>query len=79
MESLHEAGATDAYLYGAPDTPGATGGLERLNSFFLLTAPPEVYNLPRAPTRPSNRVGPTFARGLAAVLGLAIAAAALFK
>jgi formate dehydrogenase iron-sulfur subunit len=26
VEELHGIGATDAYLYGAPDTPGATGG-----------------------------------------------------
>ena len=69
-------GCSDAYLYGVPDTPGATGGLERLNAFFLLTAPPEVYNLPRAPTRPSNRLAPSLARGVAAVVGLAIAALA---
>jgi formate dehydrogenase iron-sulfur subunit len=77
VDSLHAAGATNAYLYGAPDTPGATGGLERLNSFFLLTAEPEVYNLPRAPTRPANRVAPTLVRGIATVLGLAAVAVAL--
>ena len=63
-----------AYLYGAPGAPGATGGLEHLNAFFLLTAPPETYNLPRAPTRPANRVAPSLAAGLATVLGLAVAA-----
>ena len=56
---------------------GATGGLERLNAFFLLTAPPETYNLPRAPTRASNRSAPSFKRGLATVLGLALAAVAI--
>jgi formate dehydrogenase iron-sulfur subunit len=78
VDTLHAQGATDAYLYGAPDTPGATGGLSRLNSFFLLTAPPEVYNLPSAPTRPADRVAPSFARGLATVFGLALAAIAIF-
>ena len=77
VESLHTAGVGNAYLYGAPQSPGATGGLERLNSFFLLTAPPEVYNLPRAPTRPANTVAPTLARGIATVLGLAAVAIAL--
>src|ERR1700747_1745057 len=43
--ALHAKGAKDAYLYGAPGTPGATGGLKQLNAFFLLTAAPEAYNL----------------------------------
>ena len=67
-----------AYLYGTPGAPGATGGLEHLNAFFLLTAPPETYNLPRAPTRPANRVAPSLAAGLTAMLGLAVAAVAIF-
>jgi formate dehydrogenase iron-sulfur subunit len=78
VAALHDQGVTDAYLYGAPDSPGATGGLERLNAFFLLTAPPETYNLPRAPTRASNRSAPSFKRGFATVLGLALAAVAIF-
>ncbi|UEM20728.1 4Fe-4S dicluster domain-containing protein [Skermanella mucosa] len=79
VESLHEKGATDAYLYGAPDTPGATGGLKHLNAFFLLTDRPEVYNLPAAPTRASGRVRPSFLTGLAAMAGLTLAAAALMS
>ena len=75
---LHRRGVAGAYIYGAPGTPGATGGLEHLNAFFLLTAPPETYNLPRAPTRPANRVAPSLAAGLATVLGLAVAALSLF-
>ncbi|HRO60422.1 MAG TPA: 4Fe-4S dicluster domain-containing protein [Burkholderiaceae bacterium] len=74
---LHAAGVADAYLYGTPGSPGATGGLERLNAFFLLTAEPEVYNLPCSPDRPANRVVPSLASGLAAVAALAAAAAAL--
>src|SRR4051812_12467170 len=34
---LHRRGVIDAYLYGVPGEPGATGGLEHLNAFFLLT------------------------------------------
>jgi len=78
VETLHAQGVDNAYLFGAPDTPGATGGLERLNAFFLLTAPPETYNLPRSPTRPARRTAPTLARGLATVLGLTLAAFAIF-
>jgi formate dehydrogenase iron-sulfur subunit len=77
VEELHGIGATDAYLYGAPDTPGATGGLKHLNAFFLLTDRPEVYNLPAAPTRASSRAAPSFLTGLAAMAGLTLAAAAL--
>jgi formate dehydrogenase iron-sulfur subunit len=78
LEHLHQLDVTSAYLYGAPDTPGATGGLEHLNAFFLLTAPPETYNLPRAPTRSANRVAPSLTAGLTAMLGLAVAAVAIF-
>ncbi len=79
VEHLHEAGVTSAYLYGTPGAPGATGDLRYLNAFFLLTERPEVYNLPVAPTRPSNRVAPSLASGLAAVAGLAVVAALLFS
>jgi formate dehydrogenase iron-sulfur subunit len=78
VADLHARGVEDAYLYGTPDGPGATGGLKRLNAFFLLTDAPEVYNLPSAPTRASNRNAPALAAGLAAVAGVALAAFALF-
>jgi formate dehydrogenase iron-sulfur subunit len=78
LEYLHRLDVTSAYLYGTPGAPGATGGLEHLNAFFLLTAPPETYNLPRAPTRPANRVAPSLAAGLTAMLGLAATALMLF-
>ncbi|MBV9686265.1 MAG: 4Fe-4S dicluster domain-containing protein, partial [Alphaproteobacteria bacterium] len=78
VEVLHDKGVENAYLYGAPGTPGATGGLQQLNAFFLLTAPPETYNLPRAPSRPAERVGPSLAAGLATIAGLAFASLALF-
>ena len=75
---LHQVGVENAYLYGTPGAPGATGNLGHLNAFFLLTESPETYNLPAAPTRPADRVAPSFASGLAAVAGLALAAFALF-
>ncbi len=74
VEQLHERGVESAYLYGTPGAPGATGGLGHLNAFFLLTERPEVYNLPVAPTRPADRVGPSLFTGLAAMAGLALAA-----
>jgi formate dehydrogenase iron-sulfur subunit len=78
VDRLHRLGATSAYLYGAPGAPGATDGLRELNAFFLLTDRPEVYNLPAAPARPATRVGPTLGSGLLAMVGLALATAAVF-
>ena len=74
---LKQRGVDTAYLYGTPGAPGATGGLGHLNAFFLLTDRPETYNLPVAPTRPSNRVAPSLLTGLATIAGLALTAAAL--
>src|SRR4029077_16758684 len=74
VRTLHEAGATDAYLYGAPGTPGATGNLGHLHAFFLLTARPEVYNLPTAPSRGAERVLPSLIAGLATAIVLTAAA-----
>ena len=78
VETLHAQGVDRAYLYGAPGGPGATGDIGHLNAFFLLLDQPETYNLPRAPTRASNRVGPALASGLLAVVGLALGAMAAF-
>jgi formate dehydrogenase iron-sulfur subunit len=77
IEGLRAAGVESGYLYGTPGAPGTGEGLHKLNAFFLLTAPPEVYNLPRAPTRPASRAGPSLAAGLATVAGLALAGFAL--
>jgi formate dehydrogenase iron-sulfur subunit len=74
VRALHEAGAADAYLYGVPGTPGATGNLGHLHAFFLLTARPEVYNLPVAPSRGAERVLPSLAAGLATAIALTAAA-----
>jgi formate dehydrogenase iron-sulfur subunit len=78
VQRLHERGLSSAYLYGAPETPGATGGIGDLHAFFLLTERPEVYNLPAAPSLPSRRVRPGLARGLATMAGVALATAVLF-
>ncbi|HWX47593.1 MAG TPA: 4Fe-4S dicluster domain-containing protein [Roseomonas sp.] len=79
VAQLHELGAANAYLYGAPGSPGATGDLGHLNAFFLLTDRPETYNLPPAPTRAANRVAPSLGTGLAAMAGLALAAFAILS
>jgi len=77
VAELHDRGVHTAYTYGAPDSPGATGDMQYLNAFFLLTDRPEAYNLPAAPTRPSNRIAPALTAGLATLAGLAVAAIAL--
>jgi formate dehydrogenase iron-sulfur subunit len=82
LASLHEKEVATAYLYGAPDAPpdmpGRADGLRELNAFFLLTAPPETYNLPRAPTRPADRTGPGLTAGLVTVAALTAAIFGLF-
>ncbi len=67
-----------AYLYGVPGGPGATGGIARLNAFFLLMDRPEVYGLPSEPTLPSRRVAPGLMAGLLSMAGLVLAAVAAF-
>jgi formate dehydrogenase iron-sulfur subunit len=74
VQSLHGQGATDAYLYGAPGTPGATGNLQHLHAFFLLTDRPEVYNLPSHPSRGADRVLPSLVAGLTTAILLTGAA-----
>src|SRR3546814_14005335 len=36
VTALHGCGVAAADLYGAPDTPGATGGIDALNAIFVL-------------------------------------------
>jgi formate dehydrogenase iron-sulfur subunit len=77
VQQLQGMGRADAYLYGTPGSPGATGGIGELNAFFLLIDRPEVYNLPAAPTLPSRRARPAFGFGLGVLAGLAALAASL--
>ncbi len=76
LEKLHRLGRQEAYLYGVPDGPGATGGIQALNAFFLLIDRPEVYNLPAAPRLPSLRIERSIGWG-AAVMGAIVLAGAL--
>ncbi len=78
VENLHAVGVEDAYLYGVPDSPGATGGIESLNAFFLLLDKPEVYNLPDAPTLPQSRTPRGLLNGALTMALLGVAAAATF-
>lgn len=77
VEELKEHGVESAYIYG-DQTVGGTGGIGGLNAFFILTAAPEVYNLPAKPELPQNKtipaalstIGAAIAFGIAAVLSL---------
>lgn len=68
LGTLHARGVHEANLYGADETI-LDGGL---HSFFLLLAPPEVYNLPQQPSRPANHVVPASLWTIlaAAIMGL---------
>ncbi|HEX5416803.1 MAG TPA: 4Fe-4S dicluster domain-containing protein [Chloroflexota bacterium] len=74
VAALHARGKTDAYLYGADSELLGAG----LNSFFLLTERPEVYNLPAEPRRPVRNNRPSYLAGLAMAAGLAVAGAVVF-
>jgi formate dehydrogenase iron-sulfur subunit len=72
VETLHQRGLAEAYLYGASakDQPGTEG----LNAFFLLTDSPEVYNLPPNPVAPAKTVSDAWIAMGAAVVGMTLAA-----
>jgi formate dehydrogenase iron-sulfur subunit len=72
VETLHERGVSEAYLYGA-DAAGQPG-TEGLNAFFLLVDQPEVYNLPPDPVAPMKLAGQSWAAMAAAAAGMALAA-----
>ena len=72
VTTLHERGDGNAYLYGVDDEnqPGTKG----LNAFFLLTAPPEVYNLPPDPVDPTHTVGDSWRSALLSGAAMVVAA-----
>ncbi|MGH2352571.1 MAG: 4Fe-4S dicluster domain-containing protein [Chloroflexota bacterium] len=76
VAGLQERGVEGAYVYGDHEV-GGTGGIDGLNAFFILTAPPEVYNLPAQPELPQRKVLPAALSTLGAAL--ALGAAALFS
>jgi formate dehydrogenase iron-sulfur subunit len=73
VNRLHEQGVDGAYIYG-DRAVGGTGGMEGLNAFFILTAPPEVYNLPDQPELPQKKTFPASVTSLLAALALGAAA-----
>lgn len=79
LDRLRQMGRKEAYLYGMPGTPGATGGIEELYSFFLLLDRPETYNLPVEPRLPSKRLKSSFISGAVVMVGLSLFAWAVLK
>jgi formate dehydrogenase iron-sulfur subunit len=78
VRELHGLGVRNAYLYGSPGSPGATGEIGGLNCFFLLLDRPEVYNLPVAPLLPPGRTGTGLLRGILTMAGLGLVAAVVY-
>jgi formate dehydrogenase iron-sulfur subunit len=74
VSSLHDRGVDGAYIYGDRSV-GGTNGIDGLNAFFILTAPPEVYNLPDQPELPQRKSIPGYLSALGAGLAFALAAA----
>ena len=70
---LHSQGVDTAGIYGDAQL-GGSGGIDGLNALFILTAPPEVYNLPSCPELPQRKVLPGFLSTGAAALALGAAA-----
>ena len=67
-------GVDGAYIYGDRSV-GGTNGIDGLNAFFILTAPPEVYNLPNQPELPQRKSIPGYLSAVGAGLAFALAAA----
>ncbi len=74
VEHLRERGVPGAYVYGDREV-GGTGGIDGLNAFFVLTAPPEVYNLPSRPRLPTSKTIPGYLTTIGASVALGITAA----
>ena len=68
VAELHSRGLTSAYLYGVDEETDVGD----LNAFFLLTAEPEAYGLPRNPHLPQNRVAKGYLASALMALLLAV-------
>ncbi len=73
VTALRELGVDGARLYG-DEMLGGGGGIGGLNAMFILTAPPEVYNLPAHPTLPQRETIPSYLTTLGAAVAFGVAA-----
>jgi len=73
VRELQERGVGGARLYG--EDAASQPGTEGLRAFFLLTAPPETYNLPPDPVVPTKNLAASWGSMFMAVAGLAMLAA----
>jgi formate dehydrogenase iron-sulfur subunit len=73
VETLQARGVDGAHVYGDRQV-GGTHGIDGLNALFILTAPPETYNLPANPALPQDKTLPAFLTTAVAALGLGLAA-----
>jgi formate dehydrogenase iron-sulfur subunit len=78
VADLRQRGVDEAYIYG-DRAVGGTGGMEGLNALFILTAPPETYNLPAYPELPQARAGKAWLTLAGAALAFAAAAVAALR
>jgi formate dehydrogenase iron-sulfur subunit len=74
LAQLHEAGVTEARLYGRDPDDGVGGD----GAFFLLLDEPEVYGLPPDPVVPTRDLPAAWTYAAAAASALAAAAVAAF-
>ncbi len=74
VTQLHEAGVTDARLYGEDPSDGVGGG----GAFFLLLDEPEVYGLPPDPVVTTRDLPAMYRAVAAAAAALASAVALAF-
>jgi formate dehydrogenase iron-sulfur subunit len=74
VEQLHEAGVTEARLYGENPDDGVGGN----GAFFLLLDEPEVYGLPPDPVVPTRDLPRMWRYAGAAALTMLAAAASAF-
>jgi len=74
LGTLHRAGETGAFLYGADDR--TLGGL---NSFYLLVDAPEVYGLPPDPKLPSRNLKSSAIWSVVGSVALALTALVSFR
>ena len=74
VEVLHDAGVTDAQLYGEDPHDGVGG----VGAFFLLLDEPEVYGLPPDPVVPTKNLPEMWRQAGFAAVALVAGAAAAF-